>query len=230
MSNSSVASFQTAHYQNHNQKRLAHLASLGLDITGKTVLELGAGIGDHTGFWLDRGCQVVSIEARVEVLAVLQARYPQVTALALDLEDPQTKFEGSFDIVYCYGLLYHLANPETALVFMAEHCRNLLLLETCVSFGSEMSPNICVEDDEEPTQSFSGQGCRPTRPWLHHQLKQHFEFVYMPATQPNHLEFPLDWTVSEPPQPLIRSVFIASRSPIDNPLLRLDIPMHQVCL
>jgi hypothetical protein len=50
--------FHSAHYQRHNQRRQEHLASLGLDISGATVLEVGAGIGDHTSFFLDRGCQI----------------------------------------------------------------------------------------------------------------------------------------------------------------------------
>ncbi|HUK57003.1 MAG TPA: SAM-dependent methyltransferase, partial [Nitrospiria bacterium] len=38
--------FLSYHYQRHNQRRQEHLASLGLNIQGATVLEAGAGIGD----------------------------------------------------------------------------------------------------------------------------------------------------------------------------------------
>ncbi len=55
--------FLSYHYQRHNQRRLEHLATLGLSIAGSTVLEVGAGIGDHTSFFLDRGCHVVCTEA-----------------------------------------------------------------------------------------------------------------------------------------------------------------------
>jgi len=55
--------FLSYHYQRHNQRRLEHLASLGLDIAGCTVLEVGAGIGDHTSFFLDRGCEVVTSDS-----------------------------------------------------------------------------------------------------------------------------------------------------------------------
>src|ERR1700689_2103588 len=58
--------FHSPNYLRHNARRLEHLASLGLDLHGRSVLELGAGIGDHTTFFLDRDCSVVSVEPRPE--------------------------------------------------------------------------------------------------------------------------------------------------------------------
>ena len=40
-----LATFRNPHYQRHNRRRQEHLASLDLDLRGKTVLELGAGLG-----------------------------------------------------------------------------------------------------------------------------------------------------------------------------------------
>ena len=57
-------SFRGGHYQRHNARRQEHLASLQLDLAGKRVLEVGAGIGDHTTFFLDRECTVVATEPR----------------------------------------------------------------------------------------------------------------------------------------------------------------------
>ncbi|MBL7145631.1 MAG: class I SAM-dependent methyltransferase [Phycisphaerae bacterium] len=78
--------FLSDYYQLHNQKRLEHLASLGLDISDSTVLEVGAGIGDHTGFFLDRDCQVVSTDARPENLEILRNRYPDLEVRLFDLD------------------------------------------------------------------------------------------------------------------------------------------------
>lgn len=221
--------FLSYHYQRHNQRRLEHLASLGLNINGLSVLEAGAGIGDHTSFFLDRECEVVSTDARQENLKILRSRYPNLQIRHLDLDYPQaTTIHGLFDIVYCYGVLYHLKRPAEAIEFLAHHCRKILLLETCVSFGDGESVNFCKEHMENPTQSASGQGCRPTRKWVHNQLKRYFEFVYMPITQPNHEEFPLDWSVSAPEkQILARAVFIASRQKIINELLVEKVPIQQ---
>ncbi len=46
-----LASFATDDYRRHNSRRLEHLATLGLDLAGRKVLEVGAGIGDHTSFF-----------------------------------------------------------------------------------------------------------------------------------------------------------------------------------
>jgi FkbM family methyltransferase len=225
--NSPIQEFQSFHYQRHNQRRQEHLASLGLNLAGATVLEVGAGIGDHTSFFLDRGCQVVITEARLENLELLGRRYSNLEVRHLDLDNPDPTFNQLFDIVYCYGLLYHLKNPVTAIDFMSRCCQKMLLLETCVSFGDEELINPCVERAENPSQAISGQGCRPTRLWVYNQLKQYFEFVYMPITQPNHEEFPLDWNLPPSTNILTRSVYIASREPINNPLLIESIPMKQ---
>jgi hypothetical protein len=220
-------SFLSHHYQRHNQRRLEHLASLGLNITGLTVLEVGAGIGDQTSFFLDRDCRIVTSDARQENIEILRSRYPDVRVLHLDLDNPPLTFGKLFDIVYCYGLLYHLKNPTRAIEFMAYCCRKVLLLETCVSFGDEVLLNPCSEDAANPTQAISGMGCRPTRRWVYNQLKKYFEFVYLPITQPNHEEFPIDWTSPPPKKILTRCVFIASRQTIVNKLLTEEIPMEQ---
>jgi SAM-dependent methyltransferase len=214
-------------YLRHDQRRLEHLASLGLPIAGSSVLEVGAGIGGHTSFFLDRGCRVVSTEARPENLEVLRTRYPGMQVKRLDLDNPDSSLEETFDIVHCYGVLYHLKKPAGAIEYMSTRCRKLLLLETCVSPGDEESLNPCPEPEGTLSQSVHGIGCRPTRSWVFNQLNRHFEFVYMPATQPNHSEFPVDWTSSKPNDGLVRSVFIASRQQLENPFLVTHVPMRQ---
>jgi len=221
--------FLAYHYLRHNQRRLEHLASLQLDIAGSTVLEVGAGIGDHTSFFIDRGCKIVSTDAREENLQVLRSRYPDITVRRLDMNAPDQTFNEVFDIVYCYGLLYHLNNPSVAIERMSRWCRRLLLLETCVSYGDENAINPCTENAKSPTQSVSGQGCRPTRIYVYNQLHRYFEFVYFPITQPNHEQFPIDWTVvpATEDNTLTRAVFIASRQRLDNKFLTEEVPSLQ---
>jgi len=221
-------SFLSAHYLRHNQRRQEHLASLRLDIAGNTVLEVGAGIGDHTNFFIDRNCQVVTSEERKENLRILRQRYPGLRVLRLDMDNPPETFNETFDIIYCYGLLYHLKNPNKAIEFMARCCRKMLLLETCVSFGDDELLNPCPENQLTPTQSVSGIGCRPTRKWVYNQLKQYFNHVYLPITQPCHEEFPIDWTsASLHKSSLQRAVFIASKQRLINELLTEEIPLIQ---
>ncbi len=216
--------FHADGYLRHNARRLEHLASLGLPVAGKTVLELGAGIGDHSHYYLDRGCRVTITEPRAANLRRLRRRYPDGDVRRFDVEHPAPLAGAPFDVVHSYGLLYHLGRPEQALDVMAEATGGLLLLETCVSFGAEEAVNLLKEDQTNPTQAVSGTGCRPTRPWIFRRLQAHFPHVYVPRTQPNHAEFPLDWTAPERHRaPLQRAVFVASRTPLDRPHLSPEL-------
>lgn len=222
--------FISFEYQRHNQRRLEHLASLGLEIGDKQVLEVGAGIGDHTSFFLDRSSEVTISEPRNRNLEILRLRFPGKEIVSLNLESPEGFANRQFDIVFCYGVLYHLRDPEKALRFMAPLCRDLLLLETCVSYLDNGQVNPCDEDAEHATQAISGIGCRPARSYLFNLLKELFPFVYIPKTQPAHEEFPTDWTQPSPPggvHKLSRAVLIASRHELNNPFLLSTLPDKQ---
>jgi len=224
VTSSPLATFHSLHYLRHNQRRQEHLATLGLDLAGKSVLEVGAGIGDHTSFFLDRGCRVVTSEARPANLEKLRQRFAAQTNVSvrqIDLDQAVLSGLGddeSYDVVYCYGLLYHLSRPAEALHYLAAHCSGIFLLELCVSFGDDETVNLVAEPQDSPSQAWSGTGCRPTRAWVFSRLRDNFQFVYVPRTQPWHEEFPLDWsrTSSEswPAERLLRAVFVGSRSAI----------------
>jgi SAM-dependent methyltransferase len=205
-----------------NEARLKHLASLGLPLDGKSVLEVGAGIGLLTGFFEERGCTVLSTDAREDNVAENRRRHPGRRVATLDLERPeQILAMGSFDVVFCYGTLYHLAAPERALRALSE-ISDMILLETCLTPGDEDAvPTIA-----EPmfmNQAHSGTGSRPTRRWVLHRLAECWGNGYISVTQPAYPDFALDWTVP-PATENVRAVFVGSRRPLDNPLLTKDIP------
>jgi SAM-dependent methyltransferase len=229
--------FRSAHYARHNARRQEHLASLGLPLDGRTVLEVGAGVWDHTTFFLDRGCTVLSVEPRQEncelfhltMRELRNAGYDKTercTLLRCDVESMDRFLQDGFEIVYCYGLLYHVADPAAVLEVMARRCTNLLLLETCVSYGDDQAIHPTAEP-QSASQAYHGTGCRPTRPWLFNKLKTLFPHVYVPRTQPAHEEFPLDWKHPPTHQSFTRAVFVAARQVLENPLLLDFLPDHQ---
>jgi len=202
--------FRSPHYLRHNQRRQEHLASLGLDLANRFVLEVGAGIGDHTTFFLDRGCNVLSTEPRPEncnlfafMMRSSAASGYQAAAraslLPCAVEELDRHVAERFDVVYCYGLLYHVPDPALALDQVAARCADLLLLETAVSLGDAAAIRDVAEVASAATQAVTGQGVRPTRPWLLARLAAHFAHVYVPATQPAHEEFPLGDELRTPP-------------------------------
>ena len=218
--NDPVPYFQSTHYLRNNARRLEHLASLRIPVAGMSILEVGAGIGDHSHYFVDRGCRITITEARPENLQYLRKRYPSCDVQFLDMEYP-SRIKGSpFDVVHCYGLLYHLSNPSQALAFLRQNTKRMLFLETCLSFGENEEINLKREPQGNLTQAYSGTGCRPTRAWLFKELQGLFEYVYLPKTQPNHEEFPLDWTAPEKHQSsLQRAIFIASCERLENETL-----------
>ena len=199
-----------------NEARLRHLASLGLDIQGKRVLEVGAGIGLHTEFFEQLNCAVLCTDGRKENVKEIRRRYPgrNVRVLNLDADEAYEDL-GFFDVIYCYGTLYHLERPEEAIRRLSGMCRGLLLLETLVL--PEPGPSVQFVSEEAATlnQAMGGKGCRPTRQWVMERLRTHFGYAYITKTQPLHFDFHLDWSRPVPGKNH-RAVFVASKKPLEN--------------
>jgi SAM-dependent methyltransferase len=212
-----VESFDTDAAVELNQARLAHLASLDLPLAGRSVLEVGAGVGRLTGFFLERDCSVVVTEARKENLDELRRRLPTVDARAADVEE-SLQHLGSFDVVFCYGLLYHLESPLRALRNMAGVCRDLLLIETMVC--DARLPVLRLEDETTSVnQALRGLAHRPSPSYLALALNRAgFEHVYAATEPPAHPDYRFasrDSLETARDGALLRGVFVASRTPRD---------------
>src|SRR5580692_6243260 len=145
-----------------NRARLAHLESLGLPLSGKSVLDVGCGVGHLAQFFVERGCRTVCVDARNENIDRLRALYPDLEAAVANVETDRLANFGVFDIVFCYGLLYHLANPVAGLANIAEACGGLLLLETMIADHPLPLCRLADEPTETLNQAVGGVGSRPT--------------------------------------------------------------------
>lgn len=206
-----------------NDARLSHLASLGLALNNKTVLEVGSGIGLLTYFFEDRNCSVVSIDARLENVNENLRRHPnrKVSLADLNIKNSLDVF-GKFDVVFCYGVLYHTPDPAQVIADMASVCNGMLLIETCVWSCDNGLANT-VKEGPYLDQSICGVGCRPARDWLFSELCKYFPFVYVSAGQPDHVEFPKTW----PSSGRARAVFVSSRYELSIPTLIPFLPNTQ---
>lgn len=207
-----------------NEARLSHLASLGLDLSEKRVLEVGAGVGNLTGFWHRRGCDVVSTDGRAENVAEFRRRHPgwRVKQANLNVADSHASL-GRFEIVFCYGTLYHLSHPTVALRSLAAMVTRLFLVESRVFCSDDGSPHK-VREGQGIDQSIDNYGCRPARDWVRTELGRYMPFVYVPLTQPRYPEYPLIWPSKAR---ACRAVFVASRQRLSNPLLTPGLPSRQ---
>jgi SAM-dependent methyltransferase len=205
-----------------NHARLAHLASLEIPIEGKTVLDVGCGVGHLAQFFVDKGCRVVCVDGRSENISRLHQLYPNLEAYVANVEtEPLARF-GIFDIVFAYGLLYHLENPVAALRNIASVCQWLLLLETIVS--DHVVPILRIEDESGAfSQGLKGLGCRPSPSYIVVAINRvGFPFVYAPQKPPEHPDFQFEWENNlewRRNGRNLRCIFVASKRELKNPYL-----------
>jgi SAM-dependent methyltransferase len=223
--------FLTGDARRINRARLEHLASLGLDLDGRRVLEVGAGIGLLTSFFEARGCEVLSTDGRPAHVAEMRRRWPRRRVERVDLDAISARAAlaalGPFDVVFCYGTLYHLADPDGALAALAG-VSPVILLETCVTPGRHVDVHP-VRESAAANQALGAVGCRPTRPWVMEQLVRHWGFAYVSRRQPRHEEFETDWQVPAK-SGNHRAVFVGSKSPLGLETLLSELPVRQARL
>lgn len=214
-----------------NKARLEHLNNICLDVQKKTVIDVGAGIGRLAQFFIKKGCRVTCIEGRAENVTELKFRYPKLIGQRADVQkDDLSKF-GHFDIVFCYGLIYHLSDPGFALKNISRICDDLLILETCITDQEGQFFNT-VEDSPAANQALNGQGCRPTPGFIITSLRGYgFSNVYVPKKAPDHPDFQFkyqnDGSMLKNGR-LIRQIFIASRPQLANHNLIPVVDGHEL--
>jgi SAM-dependent methyltransferase len=214
--------FDRPEYVEINRARLTHLASLEIVLQGKTVLDIGCGVGDLAQFFVARGCRVVCVDGRSENISRLHQLYPDLQAHVANVETESLAGFGTFDIVFAYGLLYHLENPLAAWRNMGSVCQELLLLETMVC--DHVEPILRMEDESgASSQGLKGLGCRPSPSYVVLALNRvGFPFVYAPQKPPEHPDFRFEWRNKLDWQRNghnLRCVFVASRKELENPQL-----------
>lgn len=221
-SGNGVESFDTPDAVNINRARMDCLRSLDLPLRGKHVLDVGCGVGHLAQFFDQQGCDVLCLDARPENIERLKSLYPRLKAQVFDLERDSAAQLGSFDIVFAFGLLYHLENPFRALRNLSTAARELLLIETVVSDHTLPLVVMC----DEPTafnQAVDNIGCRPTPSFVALALRSSgFPYVYAPRVFPDHHDFRFEWKndlADSRDGHLLRCLFVASRQALDNPNL-----------
>ena len=178
--------FNNKEYQQADIVRFENFNLLNIDFNGKTILELGSGIGNHTDFILSKNPKkIVSIEGQLENFKILQKKFKnndKVQTLHYDLELPYPNICDSFDWVYNYGLLYHLKNPFESIDYLKDLSHTNMILETCIDFSGKENN---IEEGDTPSQALNRIGSRPNKDILFEKLKTIYENVYYPI-QPIH--------------------------------------------
>ena len=102
---------------------------------GKSTLDVGCGVGLISQTLSDAGLGVTAVDARPENVAEAKRRYPHLDFRVGNAEDVVLRRIGRFDIVVCFGLMYHLENPFMAVRNLFEVANELLVIESIVAPG-----------------------------------------------------------------------------------------------
>lgn len=218
-----VPLFDQPFYQAITAARLNHLETLDLPVQGRSVVDVGCGIGRLAEFFVERGCDVLCVDGRPDNIELLRDEYPHRRTAVVDVETDALLEHGRFDVLFCYGLLYHLAEPFAFIRRAASICRELMIIETCIC-DAEEHVAFLVRDPSDPTMALEEIGSRASPSYIATALRANgFEHVYSPHRLPDHPDF-----IYRRLQDLsyfrdghaLRDIFVASRQPLESEAVR----------
>jgi SAM-dependent methyltransferase len=186
----------------------------------KTALDVGCGLGYFSGLLQSLGLDVTAVDGRSENVEEASRRNPTVKFHTYNAEDPALRALGKFDLVFCFGLLYHLENPLLAIRHLHAMTRRLLLLEAVIFPGDEPIMALVNEGLSED-QGLNHFAFYPTEACLEKMLYcAGFPAVYRFARIPDHSEYRSSTNTRR-----VRTMLAASPVLISSKLLlRVDEP------
>jgi tRNA (mo5U34)-methyltransferase len=182
----------------HVQRRFARRLRLLQvpDLTGKTVLDIGAWDGYFSFEFERRGAKrVLAIDVWDEgaLQAFLLAREhfkSKVEYRRLDAHQLSPDLVGTFDVVFCAGVLYHLRHPLQGLESIRSVTSGRLILETAslVPALHEWVPYITFFPGDKDAGNYAWHhGGFPTKQWvidaLHTAGFARSEVIYTPSAR-----------------------------------------------
>ncbi len=189
--------------------------------TWRTALDVGCGVGHFARRLHEWGYRVVAFDGRESNLVEARKRVPAVVFHRFDVEDPQVRQLESFDLVLCFGLLYHLENPFAAVRNLAALTTHALFIETIIAPGDGPTASL-VDEFRGEDQGLRHLALIPTQLAFTKMLyRSGFAHVYQVRELPDHDDFRA--TEHEHQK---RTMFVALRQAVNQPGL-LPLPDHR---
>jgi SAM-dependent methyltransferase len=216
----STAPFDQPHAHSFNDSRRKFLdnllPSLQKQCCLRTALDVGCGVGFFSSYLQHAGFQVSAFDGREENAIEAHKRNSDLNIEIRDIEDPDLSKLGTYDLVLCLGLLYHLENPFRALRNLAALTGKVLVLETRVApFNSNVA--LLYQENHEVDQGLSYIAMIPSRGCLVKMLyKAGFSYVYGVKVLPDHEQF-RGSAIRKP----MRTIFLAARCELQTQDLRV---------
>jgi len=162
------------------------LRSIAQETKLLSALDVGCGVGYFSKFLADLGFQVAAIDGREENVIEARRRYPEIDFQTRNAEELSQAEIGTYDLVLCFGLLYHLENPFRAIRNLHSVTNRVLLLESMCAPGDEPSLQL-LDEYHADDQGLSYVAFYPTESCLVKMLyRAGFPFVYRLTELPDH--------------------------------------------
>jgi 2-polyprenyl-3-methyl-5-hydroxy-6-metoxy-1,4-benzoquinol methylase len=187
------------------------LAELKPMLNLQTAVDVGCGLGYFSGFLRSLGMQVTAVDGREENVEETQRRNPSIKVHCYNAEDSGLRTLGRFDLVFCFGLLYHLENPLLAIRNLQAMMGKLLLVEGVIFPGSD--PVMALIDEEiHEDQGLNHIAFYPTEACLVKMLyRSGFSSVLRLVQQPAHSHYHSAGGVRR-----VRTILAAAHGSIDS--------------
>ena len=187
------------------------------------AVDAGCGVGFFSQTLEECGLNACGFDGRLENVAEARRRFPQIPFEQGDIEDRTILELGTFDLVLCFGLLYHLENPLLAIRNLRGLTEKCLLLESMCVPEDKLSMLLREEPGQED-QSLSSVACYPSEGSLAKMLyRAGFAAVYRLTRLPDHDDFRETTEHSRR-----RTVLLASSVPMDIAGFRLVPEPHEI--
>jgi FkbM family methyltransferase len=215
-----ATAFDTPCAQRAVEARWAPLRELLPDLLKQlrleTALDAGCGVGYFSNLLGRNGLRVVGFDGRRENAEEAHRRLPGLKFFTADVEDASTLELGCFDLVLCFGLLYHLENPFRAIRNLSGLTEKVLLIESMCAPSRRLDMCLLNEPSVED-QSLTTVAFYPSEPCLIRMCYEAgFPWVYRVTNLPKHEDFRTSlW------QKARRSMLAASKLPLTSRFLDL---------
>jgi FkbM family methyltransferase len=189
----SLTAFDTRHYLDLIRSRGATIRRvvrtlkpvLGL----QTALDAGCGVGFFAQTLAEMGLETRGFDGRSENVVEARKRFPKIEFERGDIESAEIARLGTFDLVLCFGLLYHLESPMRAIRHLRALTGKGLLIESMCVPGDDVRMAM-REEPLQRDQSLTDMAFYPSELCLVKMLyRAGFAHVYRVKRLPEHDDF-----------------------------------------
>ena len=125
------------------------------------AVDAGCGVGFFSQTLAECGLNVCGFDGRGENVAEARRRFPHIPFEQGDIEERAILQLGRFDLVLCFGLLYHLENPLRAIRNLRGLTEKCLLLES-MCLPEEKPSMLLREEPRQEDQGLRDMACYPS--------------------------------------------------------------------